>query len=134
MKIVDYDERKHYCIMLILWLKRDWEPCQPDSLPRCGKVAESDDGSFLAYMGIYIDDGKIGLIGWALTDPDSNPILSDRALHKLFDTLKEEAKNKECKMLFSFTDVEPWGERLMYYGMKPTEKNITCYTTRLEGE
>jgi uncharacterized protein YpbB len=131
MQIVKYKQEDHYDIMMALWRKRKWQPCAADMLPKIGLVLFHEN-RFIAYMGIYIESGTMGFIGWALTDPDTDTNLNDKALKELFHLLLDIGKNKNCKLIYSITDEKEWGKRLENYGMVVAEEGVSVYAMFLK--
>lgn len=83
-------------------------------------------------MGIYIESGTMGFVGWALTNPDENTTLNDKALKELFTLLLDIGKNKNCKLIYSITDEKEWGKRLKDYGMTAVEEGVSVYAMFLK--
>lgn len=131
MKILKYNKDEHYSIMKSLWEKRDWTICDKDILPKVGLVVYHEN-RFVAYMGIYIESGTMGFIGWALTDPDTDINLNSKALKMLFFELLAIAKQKGCKLIYSITDEQGWGKRLQDYGMSIIETGVNVYAMVLK--
>lgn len=128
-----YSQARHYPAMIAAWRHYGWPPCPPGGLPRYGLVAETDDGAFVAYLGMYLDDGRMGFVDWALKDPASPRDESDRALRALFGCMVRHARESRCAFLYSMTKTVPWGKKLESYGMQVAEQNATTYIMALKG-
>ena len=124
MNIVEFNKEKHYDRMCKLWEEYGWLPCPIDALPKHGRVAE-DNGKFVAFLAIYIEQGTIAVMDWALADRSYDD--THTALQLLFDTLVKLAKDHGCHYIYSFTKNVRWGDRLESYGMLPAERGATSY-------
>ncbi len=112
------------------WKDNDWIPVPYDLLPRTGFVA-FQDGAFVAYLGMYIEKGKLAIIEWALKGYVSQ-VESDQAFSEIFTLLVKIAKEKHCRMIFSFTKASTWGKKLLSFGMQPAETGACSYIMALD--
>ena len=127
MNIVDFNPDRHYAAMCDFWQAYGWLTCPLDALPRAGRVAENDQGELIAYLGMYIDEGRIAVVDWALANRAVPEPERHAALRMLFDELVCQAKAQDCHYIYSFTANKKWGYRLESYGMAAAERNATSY-------
>ena len=126
IKIVPYEESRHYPATIRLWRKIGWTPCPPEVLPDDGLVAEDADGRLIAYAGIYIIPGKIGYIDWSLADPETG-MIRGRALFRILDGLIELARRNRCRFVYSTTKTEAWKRLLIRAGMSLAEQGADTF-------
>lgn len=133
MKIVAFKKEVHYPTMIKLWQECGWEPCPLEALPRIGIVAETESGEFLAYVGMYLEIGKIGFIDWALVNKEKK-VSGSKALAFLVCALFRLAKKCDCHFVYSATKVEAWKEILLKAGMKTAETGADTFVKALNNE
>ncbi|HSW40417.1 MAG TPA: hypothetical protein VLL97_13090 [Acidobacteriota bacterium] len=136
MRISRFDRERDYPDMVNAWDAYDWTPAPPDVLPRMGFVARtSSDSQFLAYMGIYLDEGgNVGMPEWTVANPDVECELTSKALENLFNVCKRTAQARGFLYLMSFTANKGWGRKLKSYGMTEGEKDCTTYVMGVEDD
>ena len=131
MNIVKFDY-SHYGTMVKLWEHYGWKPCAFKALPRYGLVAETFDSKFIAYVGMYLEQGKIAFIDWAVVDPDRR-LLAGKALLEILDKLIKHADEQGCFYIYSATKNDVWKKVLQKKGMVLAESQADTFIMSLDG-
>lgn len=131
MQVSLYDPKRHYPELARCWNHYGWIPCPAEALPRWGVVAETDDGRFIAYMGMYVDQGTVAFVDWAVRSPDVPKEEADEALKTLFTAAARHARFQACHYLYSFTKNRKWGAKMRDFGMALAEEGADSYIMAL---
>lgn len=115
-----------------MWEKHGWTPCPPEALPKTGLVAIHED-RVIAYLGMYVDDGTMAFIEWAVRDPEASAALAGRALKILVETLVRIARERRCQYVYGVTKSRSWGKMLVGCGMARAETGAETYILALDG-
>ena len=126
MIIARFNAEKHYKDLGKLWEQHGGIPCPLDAIPRQSYVAKRN-GDIIAFMGMYVDEGTIGVIDWAVANNNFSKEEKDEALQLLFNRLIVIAKLKKCNYIYSFTKNTKWGDKMKRYGMMLAESGACTY-------
>jgi hypothetical protein len=133
MLIYRYSDERHYDTLVRFWAHYGWLPCPKNALPSIGLVAETQDAIALAYIGMYMDPGRMGFIDWALRNPEIDKAITTPVLETLFKSLVKIAQVSGCAFIYSMTKNVSWGNKLISYGMKTAEVGATTYILPIAG-
>jgi len=102
MIVEDFNQEKHFNILLDWWVDHKWGPFNPRMLPKVGKVVFTKDHVPVC-AGFLYPNHPGGVLEWVVADPKSDHDLRDQCLDEMMAALLDEAK--KAKLLFVFTSL-----------------------------
>lgn len=125
MKIVYFEELKHYPLMVIWWSERGFPPTPLQMLSKTGVVAESDDGLPLAAGFLYATDSGLAQISHLVGDKLISREERGEALDRIILSLSQIAKGAGFVLVSGATNIPGLVERYKRLGFIVCDENVS---------
>ena len=134
MQSRSWDRDKDYAILVKWWNQWEFGIVPKECLPPDGIIVENE-GIPICAGGLYVCDGTaFGLMEWIVTDKESLPKQTHKALKLCIDAIIQLGKDNGVKMICTCTKEAALHKRYTkYHKMIPAESNVKTFVLDLDG-
>jgi hypothetical protein len=130
MKLETFEVGKHLTYVKAWWHSRQSVDFHERMLPDCGFVAYEQDRP-VAMAFLFTTNSKIAILGWPVSDPESDKQVRDKALNEVFKTLHFLARQKGFEIAWTTSGIPALQKRYENLGYVVGDGNINQYHKEL---